>query len=382
MPDREPAVTAEPPDQMAVQVSSRDPQALRSRLEGWLAGRLPEGSAPTVPEVASTSTNGMSSDTVLFSARWQEQGVARVEGLVARIAPDPADVPVFPNYDLARQYETLRLVAELTSVPVPRVWWFEPDEEIVGAPFFVMTRVEGEVPPDVMPYTFGDNWLFDAPPDQQRHLQEATVALLAELHAIDEATSRFSFLELDVDGATPLRRHLANTRAWYEFAHDGNRSPLIERGLAWLDEHLPDPEGPPVLSWGDARIGNILYRDFEPVAVLDWEMAGLGPRELDLGWLVNAHLVFETLAASFELPGMPGFLRVDEVASHYESLTGYTPRHLDWFLAYASVQWAIVFLRTGLRAVHFGEREMPGEIDELHHHRPLLEEMLSKPPRR
>ncbi len=74
---------------------------------------------------------------------------------------------------------------------------------------------------------------------------------------------------------------------------------------------------------------------------------------------------------------MPDFLRLDDVATHYENLTGYTPRDLDFYLAYAALQWAIVFLRTGSRAVHFGESEMPDDIHDLMHHRELLEQMLS-----
>ena len=51
---------------------------------------------------------------------------------------------------------------------------------MLGRPFFLMDRVDGIVPPDVMPYTFGDNWLFDAPVDDQRQLQDSTVEVLAE----------------------------------------------------------------------------------------------------------------------------------------------------------------------------------------------------------
>ena len=47
---------------------------------------------------------------------------------------------------------------------------------------------------------------------------------------------------------------------------------------------------------GDARIGNVLYEGFTPVAVLDWEMAALGPRGLDLGWLVFLHAFFQMIA--------------------------------------------------------------------------------------
>ncbi len=366
-----------PPEMADVQRSSRDPEEMRHRLEDWLAGRLDPGSNPSVPEIAATTANGMSSETVLFSAEWSENGSVRAEALVARVAPDARDVPVFPTYDLERQFEVIRKVGELTSVPVPRTWWLEADAVPIGAPFFVMERVDGQVPPDIMPYNFGDSWIFDASRADQRKLQNSTVAVLAELHGIAQPEREFAFLQYDDKGDTPLRRHVEHTRAWYEFAHEGRRASLIEAGLDWLEDHWPEHEGDPVVSWGDARIGNVMYRDFEPVAVLDWEMAALGPRELDLTWLVNAHGVFEHLATSFGLEGMPHFLRLDDVASEYERLTGYRPRDLDFYMTYAAIEWAIVFLRTGLRAVHFGEQEMPDDIHDLMHHRELLERMLS-----
>ena len=77
-----------------------------------------------------------------------------------------------------------------------------------------------------------------------------------------------------------------------------------------------------MLCWGDSRIGNVLYRDFEPVGVLDWEMAAIGPREMDLSWMVFAHLVFESITEVFELPGMPHFLREEDVQATYAEITG------------------------------------------------------------
>jgi aminoglycoside phosphotransferase (APT) family kinase protein len=139
----------------ALQRSSRDPDQLRQRLEGWLATKLPPDAAPVVGSLEGTSANGMSSETLLFDAEWARDGVRRPHRLVARVAPDLADVPVFPSYDLDRQYRAIGLVDQLTSVPVPPVWWSEPDPEPLGAPFFVMGRIDGQVPPDVMPYNFG-----------------------------------------------------------------------------------------------------------------------------------------------------------------------------------------------------------------------------------
>lgn len=351
---------------------------MRRRLEPWIASRLPEaGDAPVVSRIRPTPGNGMSSETVLLEIDRTEGDVTRTEDLVVRIAPDQGNEPVFERYDLAAQFEVLRLVGRLTHVPVPRVRWIEPSGDVIGSPFFVMDRADGVVPPDVMPYTFGDNWLHDASPAHQLRLQESTVGVLAGVHAIPDAESRFSFLTAMEPGETPLRRHLAHTRGWYEFAVSRSaRSAIIDRGFAWLDANLPTEEGPAVLSWGDARIGNVLYNDFEPVAVLDWEMAGLGPRELDLGWLVFAQMVFQHLAETFELPGMPHFLRADDVAVTYERLTGHAPVDLRFYLVYAAVQWGIVFLRTGTRSVHFGEMEMPDDLDDLLRHRGLLEQML------
>ncbi|HET6817771.1 MAG TPA: phosphotransferase family protein [Mycobacteriales bacterium] len=359
--------------------SSRDPETVRASLERWLMSVVGADAAPSVRNVRGTDANGMSSDTVLFDATWQDSdGTGRDESLVARVAPDAADVPVFPTYDMQGQFDVVRLAGELSGAPVPDTLWCETGTAALGAPFFVMRRVDGEIPPDVLPYPFGGNWLYDAPRTDQQRLQDTTVEAIAALHAIDRPTERFEFLERPQAGDTHLRRHVAHTREWYDMvAREGGRSPLVERGFAWLDQHWPEHESDPVLSWGDSRIGNVIYRDFRPVALLDWEMAGLGPRELDVAWLVFAHEVFQELSTSLGLEGMPDFLRVNDVCTHYESLTGYAPRDIDFYRRYAALQWGIVFLRTGQRQTHFGEREAPADPEELIYNRAQLDRLFT-----
>ena len=276
--------------------TSRDVTTLPSVMSQWLSTVIPGGPTPDVTVESGIDANGMSSETIVLTGTWEQDGRPTEQKWVARVAPSAADVPVFPSYRLDHQFEVIRLVGELTDVPVPQVRWMEPTGDVLGTPFFLMDHVDGIVPPDVMPYTFGGNWFSDAPAELRRELQDATVHVLATLHSIPHAERTFGFLsEVDPPGDTPLRRHFGWLEDWYEFAvPDIGRSPLVERALAWLEEHFPTDVAAtaPVLAWGDSRIGNVLYRDFRPVAVLDWEMATVGPRELDVAWIVFAHMVF------------------------------------------------------------------------------------------
>lgn len=369
---------APPPADMKMQRSSRDASTLPDRLAAWLATVLPEGADPVVTLHSGVDSNGMSSETLILDAEWTEDGERRRGEYVARVAPAAHDLPVFPDYALQDQYDAMRLVGELTDVPVPTVRWMEPTGEVLGTPFFLMDRVDGVVPQDVLPYNFGDNWLHDASLEDQRRLQDHSVAVLARLHAIPDAATTFAFLEPPHEGATLLERNLARTRAWYDFAvPDIGRSPTVERALAWLEANVPETDEA-VLAWGDSRIGNMMYRDFEPVAVLDWEMAAIGPRELDVSWIVFAHQVFEAITGMLELPGMPHFLREEDVVAEYERVAGTELGDLRWYHVYNGVQWAIVFMRTGARQIHFGEIEAPEDLESLFHHKPLLDRLLEE----
>jgi len=176
-----------------------------------------------------------------------------------------------------------------------------------------------------------------------------------------------------------LRSHVASQADYYRWAlaDDGIRVPIIERGLRWLADHWPSDRGPDVLCWGDARIGNIIYQGFEPVAVLDWEMASLGPRELDVGWFVFLHQFFQDIAEVFGLDGIPDFLRRSDVEQCYQELSGYSLRDMDFYLTYAALRHAIIMARIKRRMIHFGEDQVPDDPDDYVLHRASLEKLLA-----
>ncbi|MGI5328778.1 phosphotransferase family protein [Actinomadura nitritigenes] len=365
------------PQEIRFTTSSRQPDQVRADLQTWLTGRLGAAAAPVITGLTTPERNGLSSETVLFDAEWTESGVRAEHRLVARLAPPGDSFPVFPSYDLTGQFETMRLVGELSSVPVPGVLWNEPDPAALGTPFFVMRRVDGQVPPDLMPYTFGDSWLMAGDTEQRRRASDSTVRALAGLHRIADPRSVFAFLDRGDRSASPLRRHVDANRAWLTWIERDGPAPLLDRCFDWLDEHWPAEEPPTVVTWGDARIGNIIYAGFQPAALLDWEMAGLGPGEVDLAWLIFLHRFFDDLALELGLEGMPDFLGRSDVEQIYARETGHVPRDMDWYLVYAAARHGIALTRVSQRAVHFGEAEPPADPDAPVLHRATLEAMMA-----
>lgn len=356
--------------------TSRDDEALRARLKAYLAEQLPSHARPEVSEISSPSASGMSSETLLFDVMsTSEDGTRQPSSFVGRMPPSAKDIPTFPSYDMAMQAKVMRLAAG-AGVPVPAVRWLETDPNVLGAPFFIMEREVGRVPADVPTYV-AEGWVFDATSAERRALQDSTVGAIAKIHSIDVEANDVDFLEFAVEGDTPLRRHVANQRAYYEWIAKRTRSPLIERAFEFLDATWP-AETSRVVAWGDSRIGNVMYAEngFEPVAILDWEMAGIGTRELDLGWLAFMHTFFQKIFEQMGMPGLPGFLEAEDLAETYAKITGHVVEDLRWYQAYAALRHAIIMSRINERMVHFGQAEAPEDPDDRIPHRASLEGMI------
>lgn len=363
----------DPADVARPQTSTRDPQVLRAQLQSWIATVLPADADPEVGEVTVPQGNGMSSETLLFDATWTSEGARETHELVARVAPDPAAVPVFPTYDMQKQFDTMRLVGERTDVPVPTTYWCDADGGPIGAPFFVMQRIEGIVPPDVPPYPFA-GWILESAPEDLLRLQNSTVDVLARLHTLDTG---IELLASSSKGSTALARHVADLKEFYDWVVEqgGRKSPLIERSFEWIEANLPAQDGA-VLSWGDSRIGNCMYVDYSPVAVLDWEMAAIAPREVDVAWMITIHRFFADLAIKVGMPSLEGFQRRDDIVAEYERLTGHTLTDMDWHTCYAALRYAVVMFRIGTRAQKFGEMAMDADPEDMILHKEMLAAML------
>ncbi|MGQ0824032.1 MAG: phosphotransferase family protein [Actinomycetota bacterium] len=346
----------------------RDTAEVAPRLAAWVHERI--GPDAKLGELSEPG-NGMSSETILFDVHDNGTTVQ----YVARLAPTPDVYPVFQDYDLMAQKQCMDMVRAHTTVPAPEVPFAEEDPSWLGSPFIVMRRIDGVPPLDVPPYVFG-GWLFDASREEQTRVEHNAIHVLTRLHEITPASHDLTFLLRPDFGASAVDQQLGGQRAYYEWARDGVAYPLIDSTFAWLEDRKPDGLTA-VFNWGDARIGNMLWRDFAPVAVLDWEMATVGPKEVDLAWMIFLHRFFQDLAERFAMPGLPDFMRRDVLVAKYEELSGQSVEHLEWFEVYAALRFAIVSVRTSTRGIAYGSMDPPADVDDLIMFRGLVEQMLA-----
>lgn len=267
-----------------------------------------------------TATGGLSTELLLFDLTWSENGVRRTQRLVARI--DPAGYRKRPVSSLAKEYGILKLLRKYPDVPAPAVYAFEEDGTYLGQPFFVMAWVEGEVPQDHPPYGSA-GWLADLPPERQHKIWQSGIASLAAIHRVDqqEAAAAIGFTSPE----DPLRVHFQRWRDIYDWSLEDAHNPVGDQAWRWLEENFPD-DAPRGLSWGDARWGNMMFRDDRCVAILDWEDVAISSPLLDLGRWRLAEIFHEEGGS----PRPRGFGSHAEMLQRWEKLTGMSTRHVRW----------------------------------------------------
>ena len=309
-------MTQGPPADLKLQRTSRDPATVPALLEGWLARCLPEGADPT----GHAAQRHRRERDVLGDARVRrdlDRGRRAAAGqYVARVAPAAEDLPVFASYALQDQYDAMRIVGERTAVPVPQVRWMEPTGDVLGTPFFLMDRVDGVVPPDVLPYNFGDNWLYDATARTSAGCRTHRSQVLAGLHAIPDAATTFAFLDpAHGTAATALARNLARTPRLVRVRR--RRTSAAPRSssaaLAWLEANLPDRRPRRCCAGATPASATCSTATSSRSA----SSTGRWPRSARAsstcrGWSSPTGSSSRS-PAMLELPGMPHFMRAEDV---------------------------------------------------------------------
>lgn len=316
-----------------------DTDSASDRLAHWWSSKNAGAQDVLVTDLQVPASAGLSNETVLFDVTWTEEGTKHSERLVARVQPDGPGV--LPSYDLGKEAQVIAALDVNTAVPVPKVFSYEDDPAVFGSPFLVMQRVDGRVAADDPPFTTG-GWVLELDDDVRTTMWNNSIDTLAQIHEADWRELGLSVLDTEANGSGTAAQ-IANWTKAFAWASEGEANPTIEHALAWLSDNRPDGEDQKVLNWGDARVGNIIFGDDNaPAAVLDWEMVGLGPREMDLGWwlfLMRHH----TEGIGAPLPsGVPDR---DETLARYESVSGHRPQNIDYYEVLAGAKLAIIMVR-------------------------------------
>ncbi|MCH2623320.1 MAG: phosphotransferase, partial [Acidimicrobiales bacterium] len=149
-------------------------------------------------------------------------------------------------------------------------------------------------------------------------------------------------------------------RIWRGYAERELRyrdHPVLAQALDWLEANDPgdDRIG---LSWGDSRIGNVIWQDHRAAAILDWEACALVPTEADLGWwLMFDRMSFDDMGA----PRMDGYPTREEMIAFYEAASGREVRQPHYWEVFGAMRFCAIFVRLGDRWVAAGL--MPDEAN-------------------
>jgi aminoglycoside phosphotransferase (APT) family kinase protein len=342
--------------------SKRDMDRVTRSLSAWLADRLDDcASDVVITGISAPGSSGFSNETWILPASWTDAAGKRLsEEFVVRV--EPIEHQLFLEADFRRQYRLISVLDRDTDVPVPPMLWFEDDPGVIGAPFFAMRKVPGVPAPDKPSYNAA-GWLADYGPDERHAVWAKAVDMLVRVHQVPLDT--VAFLDRPELGATGFDQEFAAARRYYEWtAAQGRPNRILEATFDWLERNLPQRR-PTALSWGDARIGNMLFDGGQVRGVLDWEMVSLGGHEMDLGWWL-----FLDRFHDFLTPRLDGLGTVEETIARWEAGTGEQALDLPWYEAFAGFRFGIVIMRIAQLAEQHGADR--AYIEDSERHNPVL----------
>ena len=229
---------------------------------------------------------------------------------------------------IRREHEVMRAIAGKAAVPEPVA--FCEDPAILGAPFMLARFVDGVAITDTLPPAYPDNGA------TARKIGEALVDALAAVHRIDWRTTLpkgfgrpEGFVQRQIERWLAVRRKDA-VRAL----------PPLERLGQWLLDNLPDDD-PATIIHCDYHLDNTLFDRTEPrlLAIVDWEMATVGPPLLDVGLLTMfwnrseaKHRGFPTIQAVSNQAGAPS---ANDLAERWSAASGHPIANLAYYQAFA-----------------------------------------------
>jgi aminoglycoside phosphotransferase (APT) family kinase protein len=327
-------------------------------FEAWASAALPElGSGPLRQQILA----GGSSNIVIKVDRGGTPMIVRRPPLALR--PDSLKV-------IARE---ARVLEALRGSPVacPAFQAYCQDPAVIGAPFYVMSNVDGFVgyPFDKLPAPY------DRPGEPRRQLAFALVDALADLAKVDyRAVGLGDFGKPDGFLERQVSRWLSQLESYAETENYQQRDlPGLTYVVDWLKANTP-PMSPPGILHGDYSFANAMFAHGEPArvaAMIDWELATIGDPLLDLGLVLypfNGRDERTPPAGYFDPTDFP--FR-EELRDRWAERSGRKVENLNYYMVLIQFKMAVILERQHARVLNgkqpkelggFAEAFVPGLI--------------------
>jgi aminoglycoside phosphotransferase (APT) family kinase protein len=252
-------------------------RTVQEKIAGYLESRLPRARNLALSDFVHTA-GGWSHEIYTFFANWNEDGRAMRQGFCLR--KDPGAGLLRELSSLREQFRVIKAL-EATPAPTPKAYWYEQDPALLGGPFFVMEKVEGEVP---NPWSRAGKQLY-AEAAKRGKLPRSFVEALASLHNLDWRAAGLDFIGVPGAGKDFALREIAK---WESLIHQSTRKPepVLTELLMWLKANAPEARHLAFVH-GAYRTGNLIINDDAIAAVIDWELQVIGDPMYDVAYVLS-----------------------------------------------------------------------------------------------
>lgn len=279
--------------------------------------------------------------------------VTDVNGMQLVLRRPPLGHVLATAHDMAREHRIISAVGQ-TGVPVPPTLGVCTDEEVNGAPFYVMAFVPGVV-------LDSQERAAKMPEHLRTKASHDLVDVLADLHAVD----------IDAIGLGNLAKREGyverQVKRWStQWANSKTRElSSIEQVAAYLAANIPTQQGVSI-AHGDYRFGNVLtdVNTGTITAVLDWELCTLGDPLADLGYIGVYWTDPGEASVRFTDPsGLPGFSTYADLVERYANRTGRDVSNIGYYKAFGSFRLAVITEGVYARYLHGAMGEQNVDIE-------------------
>ena len=247
----------------------------------------------------------------------------------------PIGANIKSAHDMGREFKVLTLLKpHFSFVPTPIA--YEESGDVLGAPFYLMERVNGIILRNKAPKGL------DLSADLMNAISKNAVKQLADLHKIDLQSSGLA------DFGKPegyVERQVTGWAKRYQKAKT-DEIKEIEDSFDWLLANLPD-QNPAAFIHNDFKYDNIVLDPDNPeniIAILDWEMATVGDPLMDLGTTLAywAEAKDSDALKPFNLTWLPGNLTREEVVQTYFEQTGQPEKNMVFYYVFGALKVGVI----------------------------------------